>query len=946
MAKQRQFLGWDGPALPRAVDWLRDRYVKASGWDLSELVVVVPSATAGRRLLELLVLAANDGLTPPSIVTPGELPSLLVAPDKPVADELTAALARAAVLRRAEAGVLERIVPHPPGEQEWAQWWALATQMQTMAEELAASGLTMGQVVDTAAQRGHDLRGEDRWQALAQLDEAYHQLLDELGMVDRSSAERSAIEAHACRCESPIVLVGASDLNHTITAMLMQCDGEMTALIHAPESHAAGFDELGGLVAEYWRKQQVKLDDDMLRFVDRPSDQAYELVRTIAETAADTYAADQITVGLGDENAVETFRRAIELAGLPARYAAGRSLTQARPVSLLAAVGRFCDHRRFNDLAELLRHPDMHRYLQQASDAQPGDAGGTQAIIQHWLTLLDQYAAEHLQEQVDGRWLGDADQQAQLKAMWERVGALLPGDAHQRRPLPAWSESIARSLSAVYGDVTLARHSPEDEPIIRSLQAVAEALREQADLDAHSPITPEVTATQAIALTLSRLRDKRVPEQGGEPAIELAGFLQLQLDDAPMAIVTNVNEGAVPSSHTADAFLPNSLRSALGMPDNDRRYARDLMMLQAIVCSRESVTLIAGRRSVDGEPIAPSRLLLACDDQTLVQRVLAFYKDEGQAVEPALLLSPGGRDAFLIPQPALAAQPLERMRVTAFRDYIACPYRFYLRHVLRLQGLDDRVVEMDPLGFGSLAHRVLETFGKSELAASDNPQAIAAFLGDTLDVAARQHFGSQWRPALRVQVEQLRHRLESFAYRQAQWAHEGWRIMQDGIERDYQTTIDVDGQPFTITGRIDRIDHHPKHGYRILDYKTSDTAKTPDKTHRMTYEGELRWVDLQLPLYRTLVQHMKLTGDIALGYINLPKTLGADNLAIAEWDEDELGEAEVLRDEIIRQVRAQVFWPPNLPPDWPDEFTGMCADNALDRAAIIAASKMGDWGVA
>ena len=74
-----------------------------------------------------------------------------------------------------------------------------------------------------------------------------------------------------------------------------------------------------------------------------------------------------------------------------------------------------------------------------------------------------------------------------------------------------------------------------------------------------------------------------------------------------------------------------------------------------------------------------------------------------------------------------------------------------------------------------------------------------------------------------------------------------------------------------LRGRIDRIDVQESSGKRmIFDYKTSDTAKSPEKAHRKK-SGE--WIDLQLPLYRHLVADLGIEGPVELAYIILPKDI-------------------------------------------------------------------------
>ena len=107
--------------------------------------------------------------------------------------------------------------------------------------------------------------------------------------------------------------------------------------------------------------------------------------------------------------------------------------------------------------------------------------------------------------------------------------------------------------------------------------------------------------------------------------------LNCRSDDAPALVVSGFNEGRVPASLNSDVFLPNQLRRALGIEDNDRRYARDAYALSVLAASREELRLIAGRRSGEGEPMLPSRLLFTCDEPAMANRVVTFFDDEKKA---------------------------------------------------------------------------------------------------------------------------------------------------------------------------------------------------------------------------------------------------------------------------------------------------------------------------
>jgi hypothetical protein len=200
-----------------------------------------------------------------------------------------------------------------------------------------------------------------------------------------------------------------------------------------------------------------------------------------------------------------------------------------------------------------------------------------------------------------------------------------------------------------------------------------------------------------------------------------------------------------------------------------------------------------------------------------------------------------------------------------------------------------------------------------------------------------------------VQVEQARNRLRAFADWQAGRIDQGWRIAySEEFDRMLQVPFDVDGQPLLLQGRIDRIDVSLRTGqWQILDYKTSDTANKPDRAHRKA-SGE--WVDLQLPLYRHLLASVDIDdvpphrGNVQLGYLNLPKDMSAIGAEMAEWSPADLESADEVARWVVRQVRAEVFWPPvEEPPAFSEDFAPICQDGVLNpwRPAMQSAAKGG-----
>ena len=934
---QRVFLGWNTHCLPKAAEWLSERYTHAGCLDLGSVVVATPGARAGRRLLELLVDQTPDTpLVPPKIVTTGRLPEQLYTSDLPVADSLRSLLARVLSLRSAEGDLLAQVVPHPPEQNDFAGWLALGRELNRLHDELAGEAISFKGALDRSALLP-DFPEQQRWEALVELQGAYEQTLAQQGLVDLHAARAAAIRQQSCRTDADIVLVAAVDLNRTTQMMLEQVTDRVTALIHAPPEEADRFDATGCINVDQWVKRKLNLDRANLSVVDRPINQAYEVLRTVSHEQSTGHAdltADDITIGLGDEKMGPAIQRTLGLAQLPTRLAAGRSLSYCPPAMLLAALARFVNGRRFDDFAALVRHPDIEHYIRQ----QDADALAT-AVAGVDLTALDRCRSEHLQERVAQRLPGSDEKVSnRLDHMFASVSALLAQDAGKSKPLPDWCEPTATILQHVYEKRKLSRHDPDQTELIQGLEAIAELLGEHAELGRDEPITPEVTLAEAIQLLLSQLAERSITPEGGRSAIELLGWLELQLDDAPVLIVTGVNEGLVPQSINSDPFLPDHFRSVLGLADNRRRYARDLMMLEAIRHSRRAVRLISGRRSGDNNPLMPSRLTMACDDDRLPEWVNTFYQgDNHDDVRPPSLLEPGTTSRFVIPIPEPPDGPITSLSVTAFAKYLACPYRFYLNYVLKLHTIDDKAVELDGATFGSLAHRVLKAFGEADVRDSKDHKQIHAFLSDRLDALVGKTFGDKPRTAVLLQRELLRRRFEAFAVWQANECQEGWRINPKWVEAKASAELTVDGQPLSVVGRIDRIDRHQELGYRIIDYKTGDNAKTPQNTHQAGPKDDKEWIDLQLPLYETLAGTLGVVGRIELGYVNVPKDLIKAGLAPADWTGEQIADAHDKAHEIIRQIRNGVFWPPGNPPMYDDGLAGICMDHCTDRTEVIDA---------
>lgn len=931
IAIQRVFLGWDRPSLELAIDYLVERYGDAAALDLEKVTVALPGARAGRRLLELLVQRAeSEGrvLAPPTICTPGRLPEELYQPKFPFADDLVQQLAWRRVLMETDPGALQLLVSSPPPADDLPAWLALGQMLGRLHQELAAEGLDFADV----ARRGAalpDFREARRWELLADIQTRYLAALDRVQLWDVQTARRCAVKWRECRADRDVLLLGTPDLNRAQRDILDSVAERVTVVVFAPERLADHFDAHGCVRPEVWHDCIVPLTDDQIELADGPAEQASAALRAVAGLDG-RYPAESISIGLPDEEVLPHLEERFAQYDVPVRFGPGTPLDQSAPCQLLRAVTEYLAERSFAALAALVRHPDVEAWLLDGP------------VPSRLLAALDRYQADHLVDRLEGHWLGRPEDHAPVRAAWEAVEQLLADLSGPKRKLGQWAEPIVGLLVAVYGHQAIDRSTLAGRALWLACRKIHAVLSRHTAIP--DELMPEVAAPAALQLVLGDLAGETIPAPPRERAIEILGWLELPMDDAPAVVLTGFNEGRLPASQNADLFLPNQLRAALGIDDNQRRYARDAYAICTLAASRKRLHVIAGRRSAEGDPLVPSRLLLACESPSLARRVMRVLEPPASAPLPPPGLRPGDATRIDVPRAAPLSQPVAQMRVTEFRDYLACPFRYYLKHRLRLESLDDSAEELDGRLFGNLAHDALADWAGSDLAASLDAEAIEAFLADALRRQVALRHGGSPPPAVRVQVEQLRLRLKAFALWQAGWAAQGWRVERvEYSPGDGSAALVVDGKPMYLSGRIDRVDVNPDTGECVVfDYKTGDSGKTPDQAHRRNGQ----WIDLQLPLYRTLLEGTDwlpagAVESARLGYILLPKDLGKTGHSLASWTVEELDSADAEARRVVRAVRAEDFRMAEQAPDFFEEYAAICQDARFRAPELPADSEMG-----
>ena len=922
MSPRLHLLPWDQPLLPRAVAWLAAGWPGGSPLDLSSLLVVVPTRQSGRRLREALAaFAAERGqaVFPPRVV----LPEGVVAGGPAAAgaaSRLDTLLAWIAVFRAADLGEFREVFPvDPPGRTfSWAL--RLAGEFARLKSALGEAGLRLA---DVGPRAGAGFEEAARWQEIAELERRYTACLAARGRRDPQDLRLAAgADPRPPPGVQRIVLLATPDpLPLAVTALealarLLPID----VVVAGPPGGEALFDAWGRPRTAAWIRRELALPE-FERRVHLCADPLAQAGRVVA--CARRYAAPEgrLAVGVADGEVQPFLENELARAGFATFAPEGRPFRREALFTLLESLAALAREDSFDAAAALARCPAVLDFC-----AARAKAAGQPFAPARLLAGLDELRQRHLPVTLAAaRAPGD-----DLGGSFPELPAVLAALAGLRTALAgdSFPAGAAAALTTIHGERWFDFALAADARLVAMADEWRDLVRQVA---AAAPAAGELTPGDWWELALRLFGENRHFDDKPAGAIELQGWLELLWEDAPHVVVAGLNDGRVPEAVAGDSFLPEGLREKLGLKTNADRLARDAYLLQALAAGRERagrLDLLFGKTSAAGDPLRPSRLLLRCPDDGLPERVAFLFRP----AEVARASLPWRRAWPLRPREAAAPRAIP---VTAFRDYLQCPFRFYLARVLGMEAVDAEKAELDAADFGNLCHGALEAMGR-EPALRDCTDAgtLREFLLAALERAVRARLGPARTLPLMVQIESARQRLAKAAEVQARERAAGWVIEQ--VEWRFPDSPAFALGGLAVRGKIDRIDRHEGTGARrVLDYKTADQPRAPRDAHcrpagragataaapefaRFTADGRtLVWTDLQLPLYLWALEQSAGGGDAAppaaagCGYFDLPKASGDTGVTLwagysAEWHAAALRCARG----VAEAITARRFWQP------------------------------------
>jgi RecB family exonuclease len=420
-------------------------------------------------------------------------------------------------------------------------------------------------------------------------------------------------------------------------------------------------------------------------------------------------------------------------------------------------------------------------------------------------------------------------------------------------------------------------------------------------------------------------REIILPGEGVQDAgIQILGLLEIRGLDFDRVFCLGMNSGMLPASPRPLPLLSPEERNRVlgGTYASQHRFAADLYanLLGSAPHLTFTRPLMVNEEEQVGTPLWPG----------------PWQKDLGwkpilSHPHPAWLMASPVSAAFTIEQEGMAPQrvtealclPLpQELRVTHLQTALACPCRFLFEVLLAIQDLPDIEAGLPPLDRGVFLHRVLARFVqrfREVLARSGSwPDAEALqILRDSVHellgpLITDPHWEAEKERWL-GQEGSLPGLLPAWLALEKERYLQGWRWGE--VEAPFQG-LSKAGWPFSLKGRIDRLDYHEgSQEVLVWDYKSGEIPAAVCIFERLE--------EVQLPSYlaavkQGLVEAARGAASLRAGFIGLKSTRDKHlrhqdfGKHAAQWEEVLLA-WEDLATEVARRLQAGDFRPDPRP---------------------------------
>ncbi|MDR0612329.1 MAG: PD-(D/E)XK nuclease family protein [Dysgonamonadaceae bacterium] len=349
----------------------------------------------------------------------------------------------------------------------------------------------------------------------------------------------------------------------------------------------------------------------------------------------------------------------------------------------------------------------------------------------------------------------------------------------------------------------------------------------------------------------------------GEPVkgLQIMGVLETRTLDFKNLLILSVNEGFMPGSNSENTFIPQFLRSHLGLNTINRQDSIYAYHFYRLLQRAEKITLVYNTDKTQTGKAEMSRFLLQMlvDSRLDIRRYTLLSTVKPMDVQPITVQKTDEIIRLVKEKYDFNTNPEAKpLTPSSLNTFIDCPLRFYLEKIKGYEAPDELSDELDASVFGTIFHRSAEFLYRE----------ISGTRTEAPFVVQKEHLDVYLQPGSEFRIRKLVSKAFEEVYFKRKPVDEthyngeqliNFRVICKMLER--LIAFDRRRAPFTLLGLeqkiydfielpeasvklkiggiIDRLEEH-NGKLLIMDYKTGSSGKTYKTLEDLVTEKDKR----------------------------------------------------------------------------------------------------------
>jgi|GEM_PF-5140593 len=842
--------------------------------DYSNYTLIFPTAKSKRRFSEIFTRNTSSSF-PPKMITLSRLPEEFYKADQKIVSNFQMQSLIADSIKEIKADDLKKLFPILENNLSIKLLHKYSKKLINLYAELSGFNKSF-QDLEICYKDNFQYLDFNKYAVINNIFNIYLKKLNKLNLTDKYQLRKDKLIENKLETKN-IFLIGIIDLNTEQLQFLEQSKSNIDVFIKAEQSLTKAFTPLGLLIKSFWKDFNLDIKTEQFLLLESDRDIPKAIISFLS-TANEDIETNNIVIGSIDSTNTKYLDTSLEQYNLKTRVPIGSKFTAGRVYSSLELLFNFYQSKKIEDLILLLKQNDLKKYFHKDLDKD----------IDFLNTLL-KYQNIHFQE-IFINFVYDSRYQEVLELLKTKLDNLFKNldSFNDKTSFETFSNISFEFIKEIFKDTDfkLNKELFNEISIFKNFILDFKTNFSNKELISLKEFR-ELLSLETESLSLVPLEDSE--------AIEILGWLELNLDDSEYKFITGINSGNLPEFISNDPFMPEALRDKLGIRTNKFRYLRDKYILYSLMLDKKNIFL-SSKYSLTDEKLFPSKLLFETKNKE--KMVLDYFENNTQI---NFINKKNDKKVTTDDYFKLQIEDLNNITdisITAISSFLKNPWLFYLSRFKNLSEFKYKD-ELDALDYGNFIHKVLEEFFKSDFKNEIDPKVFKRELNFIIENTYEDYFAENVSVLIKIQKLTIIERLKSLVYNQIKLTKMGQKVL--AIEKTISYDFNVDGQIITVKGRIDRIDQIDKETICVIDFKSSKDSKTPDQKH---LDRKKEWKDLQLPFYQFVLSKDPDYKDkiIKAAYFNIPAT-GDSQFLLAKWDNKFLENFEDYMIDILREIK-------------------------------------------